>query len=191
MWHSRKNELQFILTDENIRQACILTKIYHFVTNIYNLRVRRVYIRIAKLYAATFPNRGIIGACIIVTMARARARAYTRTRTRVVTARLVALRALFSGFIGIGKSVVLIPLLKQSIITHSFRIGRASWCTSLQRHRHNGETLQAAARPGTDGISKCSSAVFEFAVPSWINYRADSYTTGIAAKARAREGWGT
>lgn len=91
-------------------------------------------------------------------------------------------RVLFSGSIGIGKSVVLIPLLKQPIITHLFRIDRASRCTSLQRHRHNRETLQAAARPGTDGISKCSSAVFEFAVPSWINYRADSYTT---AKARA------
>lgn len=75
-------------------------------------------------------------------------------------------RVLFSGSIGIGKSVVLISLLKQPIITHLFRIGRASRCTSLQRHRHNGETLQAAARPGTDGISKCSSAVFEFAVPS-------------------------
>lgn len=91
-------------------------------------------------------------------------------------------RVLFSGSIGIGKSVVLIPLLKQPIITHLFRIDRASRCTSLQRHRHNRETLQAVARPGTDGISKCSSAVFEFAVPSWINYRADSYTT---AKARA------
>jgi len=56
-------------------------------------------------------------------------------------------RVLFSGSIGIGKSVVLISLLKQPIITHSFRIGRASRCTSLQRHRHNGETLQARRVP--------------------------------------------
>jgi len=90
-------------------------------------------------------------------------------------------RALFSGLVGIGKSLVLISLLKQPIITHSFRIGRASRCTTLQRQRHNGETLQAAAvaaaataaaapaptaRPDTDGISKRCSAVFEFAVPS-------------------------
>ena len=43
-----------------------------------------------------------------------------------------------------------------------------------------------AACPGTDGISKCSSAVFEFAVPSWINYRADSYTTAKAHTWRMR-----
>lgn len=118
-------------------------------------------------------SRGIIDICIIVTVTRVHTLSQHRSPHH---------RVLFSGSIGIGKSVVLIPLLKQPIITHSFRIGRASRCTSLQRHRHNGETLQAAARPGTDGISKCSSAVFEFAVPSWINYRADSYTT---TKARA------
>lgn len=129
---------------------------------------------ISKNFCDNLPkSRGIIDTCIIVTV--------TCVHT-LLQHRSPHHRVLFSGSIGIGKSVVLIPLLKQPIITHSFRIGRASRCTSLQRHRHNGETLQAAARPGTDGISKCSSAVFEFAVPSWINYRADSYTT---AKARA------
>lgn len=113
---------------------------------------------ISKNFRDNLPkSRGIIDTCIIVIV--------TCVHT-LLQRRSPHHRVLFSGSIGIGKSVVLIPLLKQPIITHSFRIGRASRCTSLQRHRHNGETLQAAARPGTDGISKCSSAVFEFAVPS-------------------------